>query len=496
MKRNTRVGFGAFAVVMMAVVGCTDDFTAINTNPNAPTAVPVQYLLPAGIQDAVNDLLGTGFDRGTMSTWVQHYAALQYTGTDRYDIGPTFGDGTWSGLYTGALVDFDQMVQLATETGNANQQAVGMIMREWMFMNMTDIWGDIPYAEALSGTREGGTITPRYDPQADVYAGILANLTAASGMINSGEPLFPDVFRGTVDNPDLIYQGETGRWKSFANSLRLRAAMRLAEVNPGTAGAEATAAINAGVFTSNADDAMLAYPGVPPNENPMAPAFRSRPGDYRISEALVDALSALNDPRLPIYADPNRDGEYVGMPNGLVEEHGIAFEAVSRVGEWFLEPDQPAWIMSYAEVLFLQAEAAQRGLAGGSAADFYEEGIRASMQTYGISSAEIDAYLAQPEVAYDPAQGLAQIGVQMWIALYDQGPEAYANWRRTGYPRLAPARDNLNNGEIPVRLPYSSTEQSLNNANLQEAMSRQGFGVAEWNSRIWWDVTPNIYSGG
>ena len=98
MKRNTRIGFGAFAVAILASVGCTDDFTDINTNPNAPTAVPVQYLLPAGIQDAVNDLLGTGFDRGTASTWAQHYAALQYTSTDRYDIGPTVGAGTWSGL--------------------------------------------------------------------------------------------------------------------------------------------------------------------------------------------------------------------------------------------------------------------------------------------------------------------------------------------------------------------------------------------------------------
>jgi hypothetical protein len=496
MKRNTRIGFGAFAVAILAAVGCTDDFTDINTNPNAPTAVPVQYLLPAGIQDAVNDLLGTGFDRGTASTWVQHYAALQYTGTDRYDIGPTFGDGTWSGLYTGALVDFDKMVDLATETGNANQQAVGMIMREWMFMNMTDLWGDIPYSEALGGSSEGGTITPRYDTQADVYAGILANLTAASGMINPSEPLFPDVFRGTIDNPDLIYGGEMGMWRKFANSLRLRAAMRLAEVDQGTASSAASAAVNAGVFESSADDAMLAYPGVPPNENPMAPAFKARPGDYRISNSLVDTLLALNDPRLPVYADVNRDGEYVGMPNGLVEEHGIAFEAVSRVGELFLEPDQPAWIMSYAEVLFLRAEAAQRGFAGGVAADLYEQGIRASMGTYGISSGAVDTYLEQPGVVYDPAQGLAQIGVQMWIALYDQGPEAYAYWRRTGYPSMTPARDNLNNGQIPVRLPYSSTEQSLNNTNLQEAMSRQGFGVGEWNTRVWWDVTPNVYSGG
>jgi hypothetical protein len=496
MRRNTRVGIGALALAAIAAFGCTEDFTEVNINPNAPTAVPVQYLLPAGIQDAVNDLLGTGFDRGTASTWVQHYAALQYTGTDRYDISPTFGDGTWSGLYTGALVDFDLVVDLAVESGNANQQAVGMIMQEWMFLNMTDLWGDIPYSEALGGSSEGGTITPRYDSQQEIYTGILANLAAASQMIDPNGSLFPDVFRGTTDNPDLIYEGDMELWRRFANSLRLRVAMRLTEVDPGTAGSAAAAAISAGVFQSNADDAMLRYLGVPPNENPMAPAFKARPGDYRVSNSVIDTLLALNDPRIPIYAQPNQDGEYVGMPNGLVEEHGIQFEAVSRVGEWFLEPETPAWIMSYAEVLLLRAEAAQRGFAGGSAAQLYEDGIRANMETYGIASADIDAYLAQPGVAYDPAQGLAQIAVQLWIALYDQGPEAYATWRRTGYPRLSPGRDNLNNDQIPVRLPYSSTEQALNNANLQEAISRQGLGTEEWNVRLWWDVTPNVYPNG
>lgn len=494
-KRNRhwrRPSTPAVVVLSLAAGACTDDFTGINTNPNAPTAVGVQYLLSAALNQSVRDLLGTGFDRGTASTWVQHYASLQYTTTDRYFIEPTFSDGLWEDLYTGALVDFDAIVDLSRESGAPNQHAVGLIMRSWMFHNMTDLWGDIPFRQAVTGTKEGGTITPAYDMASDVYAGILADLKEASAMIDPSTGLFPSGFRTTVGSPDLLYSGDMERWRLFANSLRLRVAMRLANADPATAAAEAQAAVTAGVFARTADEAVFRWPGVPPNENPMAPAFKARPGDYRISNSIVDTLLTYNDPRLPIFADPNQNGEYVGMPNGLVDEHGIDFEAVSRVGAWFLRPDTPTWIMSYAEVLFLKAEAAARGFIGGDPRMYYEDAIRVHMDRYDISSAAIDAYLAQPRIQYDPARGLEQIAVQMWLALYDQGPEAYSHWRRTHVPNLTPARDNLNSDRIPVRFPYPVSEQSVNSVNLSDAMQRQGLGGADaqWNTPLWWDVKP------
>ena len=164
--------------------------------------------------------------------------------------------------------------------------------------------------------------------------------------------LFPDVFRGTIGNPDLIYDGDMEKWRLFANSLRLRMAMRIQSAS------EASSAIAAGVFQSRAEEAKLQWLGAPPNENPMAPAFISRPGDFRISKTMVDNLIAYDDPRLPIYADPAREtGEFAGMPNGLDDSHGIEFEQVSRVGDWFLQSTTPTWIISYAETSLLQAEA-------------------------------------------------------------------------------------------------------------------------------------------
>ncbi len=482
-RRVACVASGLIMVVGLGVAGCTEDFTGINTNPNAPTDVGVQYLLPAGIVGGVTSLLGTGFDRGTASVWVQHYARLQYGSIDRYEIDGSFSDGLWASLYTGALVDFDAVVQKAAERGQANQEAVGRILRAWMFHNMVDLWGDIPYTEALGGLA-AGNITPRYDDAQSIYGGLLAELAAASAQIDVASGLFPDIFRGTVGNPDLIYEGDMGKWRRFANSLRLRMAMRVQNAS------EAAGAIAEGVFASVDDEAKLAWLGSPPNENPMAPAFIARPGDFRISAAMVDALLAHNDPRLPIYADPAREtGEFRGMPNGMNDSHGIEFEQVSRVGKWFLRPTTPTWIQSYAEVALLQAEAAVRGFSGGDAAALYEAGIRASMETYGIASDDIDAYLAQPMVALasDTDAQLGQIAQQMWFALYDQGPEAWAYFRRVGHPYLTAGPDNVNNDLIPVRLPYPQSEESVNNANLTAAQSAQGLGSEPWNTRLFWD---------
>ena len=485
-KRTTfrSLGAGLLLAIGLGVAGCTDDFTDINTNPNAPTDVGGQYLLPAGIVDAVSDLLGTGWDRGTASVWVQHYARLQYGDVDRYEISGSFSDSWWSGLYTGALVDFDGMVQKASATGNVNQQAVGIIMRSWMFHNMVDMWGDIPYSQALGGLASGN-ITPAYDDASSIYSGLLSELTGASTMIAPTGSLFGDAFRGTVGNPDLIHGGDMEKWRLFANSLRLRMAMRIGSAS------DASSAIAAGVIQSAAEETKLNWLGVAPNENPMAQAFIERPGDYRISKTMIDNLVAYNDPRLSVYADASlANGDYVGMPNGVNDSHGIEFEEVSRIGTWFLQRGTPTWIISYAEVALLQAEAAARGFAGGDAQSLYEAGIRASMQTYGISSADIDAYIASPMVAFaaDTNTRLDQIAMQMWFLLYDQGPEAWAYQRRTGVPVLIAGPDNVNNDRVPVRLPYPLSEHSVNNTNLQAANSAQGLSSEPWNVRLFWDA--------
>jgi hypothetical protein len=341
---------------------------------------------------------------------------------------------------------------------------------------VTDLWGDVPYTEALRGMEEGGTTTPVFDSQQSIYNSILADLAAAPGMM--------DPSGSVIEDGDLIYGGDLTYWAQFANSLRMRLAMRLSEVDPDKAEQEFTAAYAAGGFTSNADNAQLNYVGDGTWDYPIFAYERDR-DDHAVSATMVDTLKSLSDPRLPLYAKENVYGTYAGAPNGY-DDVPFRHDSVSRIGEPFTSATTPAVIMSYAEVLFLEAEAAERGWISADAGELYAAAITADMEWNGVPQGDIDAYLAQADVAYKGgADGLRQIALQKWIALYGNGPEAYTEWRRTGYPELHAGPDAVNGGVIPVRLPYPSVEQALNGANLSQAISNQG--GASLNDPLWWD---------
>lgn len=467
-------------LVLLAVLlaSCGDSLTEVNENPNAPTDVGAAFILPAAIQSAADEALNYGMDLGVTSLWVQHVARLQYGTTDRYNLDVDFSDGSWEDFWLGAQAEAREVIRRGAEAENPNQQAVGMILRSWIYQTMTDLWGDIPYSQAMSAEGEDGTTSPAYDAQEEIYAGLLQDLKDATALMD-GTPAF--------GAEDLLYQGRMQAWRRFANSLRLRLAMRLSEVAPGIAATEAAAAVADGVFVTADDQAQLVYSESAPNQHPYHVGFVERPGDYRVSQTLVDTLLALSDPRLPFMADPaESDGEYRGLPNGLPDQHEFAFDAVSKVGAWHLRANTPSVFLSTAEVLLNQAEAAHRGWIAGSAEQLYEDGIRAAMAVYGIPATEVDAYLAEPGVAFEPDRAREQIGLQKWLALYDQGVEAFAEWRRTGIPHLEPSVANVNADRIPLRLPYPVSEQAVNNEHLQAAVSRQG--GATINDPIWWDV--------
>lgn len=473
MKRFT-FSKAASALVLTTVLGaCDDGLTEVNQNPNGPEDVSAQVLLTQAITSSVGRALGASVHMDWTAVLVQHHAEIQYAEEDLYQ----FRDGTinthWAGFYSGPLEDLHQIIQKGEASNQPNVTATGLIMKSWTFQIMTDLWGDIPYSEALRGQDEEGITTPVYDSQEAIYDGMLADLATANGMIDAGT--------NPWGSADLIYGGDMAKWKLFANSLRLRMAMRMSEADPTEAQAEFAAALADGVFESNADIAQLVY-GAAPDNNPINENQQSR-DDHAISATMVEALKERSDPRLAVYAEQTAAGSYNGMPNGIAE-NPFPFETISRLGSYFTAPDAPAVLMSYSEVLFLQAEAAARGWIAGDPASLYNQAIRADMEVYGISDAEITAYLAQPDVAYNAANGLKMIAVQKWISLFGQGPEAWAEWRRTGYPELTAGPDADNGGVIPVRIAYASDEQSYNNAQLQEAMSRSGSGL---NASVWWD---------
>ena len=242
----------------------------------------------------------------------------------------------------------------------------------------------------------------------------------------------------------------------------------------------------------NADNALLDYPGSP-YESPLYENYLTR-DDNGVSRTMVDVLASLNDPRLALYAEPaTQDGEYRGHQNGAGDlPPGQSLAWFSRLGDfWRAEgAATPSAIMTHAEVLFLQSEAAARGWIGGDPAQLYMDAISANMNAYDAyspdnnpSDADIAAYLQRPEIAYT---GMDDIHLQKWIALWMNGMEAWSDWRRTDSPALVPGPD-LSVSRIPVRFHYPDSEQSLNRANLETAVTRQGGGL-ELTAPVWWDV--------
>ena len=458
-----------------------DGLTDINTNPNVPTDVPAELLLPQAIQNTVQAAFGTGQMMHHTGIWPQHFVQIQYPDEERGQVRASSMESYWTSYYSGGLKDIQLVMEKGIDAGDANIEGVARIWKSWIFHVVTDLWGDVPYSEALSGQEN---TVPIYDAQSDIYDGLFVDLTAGASMVGSGGAGF--------GSGDLLYGNDFILWRKFANSLRMRLAMRLSEVDPGRAQSEFAAALAAGGFTSNVDNALLDYPGSP-YENPFYENYLTR-DDNGVSRTMIDVLVSLNDPRLALYAEPAaRDGEYRGHQNGTGDlPTGQSLACFSRIGNFWRADGAatPSALMTYAEVLFLQSETAARGWISADPAQLYMDAIEANMNGYDAyapdnnpSDADIAAYLAQPEIAY---AGMDDIHLQKWIALWMNGMEAWSNWRRTDSPALLPGPDLLIS-RIPIRLSYPDSEQSLNRANLETAISRQGGGL-ELTAPVWWDV--------
>lgn len=481
MKHGMRIGSAAVLALAFALSGCNDGLTDLNDNPNEPVQVTADYLFANATEAAASRVHGSTLNMDVTALWVQHYAESRYSAEDRYEITDGAINTHWTNFYAGPLQDLQEVIQKGVEADRPNVEAVGTIMRSWVMHVVTDLWGDAGYSEALQGRTSSGLVVA-YDPQQAIYDDLFVELAGAAAMI---DPTGVKITTG-----DMIYQGNMDRWRRFANSLRLRAAMRLSQVDQTKARTEFADALTDGVFTSNADNALLRYVDNGVDVHPIFGYERSRI-DHAISKTMVDTLASFADPRLPLYAYPNNTGLYVGMQNGSNADPPLS--TISRIGPAFASANSPAVLMSYAEVLFLQAEAAARGWITGDAGTLYAQAITAAMTQLGVSAGAITNYLAQPRVQYQGGEaGLRQIWLQKWIALFGNGPEAFAEWRRTGTPALLPGPDAINDGLIPVRLTYPGSEQTLNKEAMDAAISRQG-GANSLNNPVWWDVGSDAF---
>lgn len=466
----------AIALLMIfAIASCTKDFEEINTDPNNVTSVPTAYLMT----QAQRAILSQTFFF-TTALYAQHWSETQYTNTSRYET----AEASFNGFYTGPLADLQQIITLNTDEStmsaaaasgaNVNQIAIARILKAYTFQMITDMWGEIPYSDALKGADQ---FVPSYDSQDAIYADLVNELTEAAAQIDES---------AAGMEGDILYAGDMAAWRKFANSLKARVGIRMTNANPSLA---ETAVISglAGGFESNADDALYAYLSDAANWNPVYSHFLTRT-DYAISNTLADYMSTINDPRLPIFADdaPNT-GTIVGMPYGVTaaEAGSITNDDISFPGMAVREATSPGVLMTYSELLFIKAEAAAREWLTDDPATVYQDAITSSLEYWGVEEADISTYLAQPEVAYDPANFAKSIGEQKWVSLYTNGVEAWAEWRRLDYPELLPAPAAAEGRQIPRRRAYTQVEYELNLKNITVAIERQGPDVME--TKIWWD---------
>jgi hypothetical protein len=339
---------------------------------------------------------------------------------------------------------------------------------------LTDCYGDIPFSEALQG---GENTTPAYDSQADVYAGLITMIDGALAGIDAA---------GSGPQGDVVYGGDMDKWAMFGNSLKLRIAMRMSDVNGAAAKTAGEAALAAGVILDNGDNALFGYLDAVPNNHPINQDYQTR-NDFAASNTMVDYLTTNADPRLSVYYAPNAAGAYVGEVYGLNEANAALTpnDDVSQRGAAVLAATMPGIYMDAAQVRFLCAEAAAKGWAnaGGSAEEHYAAGIQASMDFWGVDAADAQAYIdAHPFSAESWVY-------EKWVALYMQGIEGWCEWRRLDGPALNACADGSLGGGTDGDLPPHRFTLPLDEATLNEAnWDAAGGATNTLNTPLWWDV--------
>ncbi|MDH5608293.1 MAG: SusD/RagB family nutrient-binding outer membrane lipoprotein [Cyclobacteriaceae bacterium] len=474
MIKNNKIFSIITAGLLLAGSACTD-FGDINVDPNQPSNAPTSLLL-TDAQTWVATAIGA--PEGVLYT--QQLSETQYTETSRYNQ-TTFDYYPW---YTGPLANLQQIINLNTDDAtknaaaadgsNNNQIAVARIMKAYFFQYMTDRWGALPYSEALQGA---ANFNPAYDTQDKIYADLLKEVKEAVAMIDAG----------AGPNGDIIFGGDMGSWAAFGNTLRMNMAMRISDIDPATARSEFEAAYNAGVIST---DVMYNHLNDANNQNPWYGRFITRT-DYAVSEPMINYLQSVNDPRISAYAEPAlATGTFVGMPYGISTAGDIPNSDVSFITDNIINTkDADQAIFTVAQVEFLLAEAVNDGWSiPGTAQQHYEAGIQASWEQWGVfDAAAFATYIADAAVVWNGTNADQLIGTQKWVALYMQGYEAWAEWRRLDFPALTPAPDAVNNsGQIPVRQAYPSTEYTLNKANYESIVAAQG--ADNLDNKLWWDT--------
>lgn len=521
MKKNIYIILG----LGLLLFSCTKDFDEYNTDPNNPSKVTTASLLTTAQKAILDDTRDEWWGGRQSFAWSQYLSQRNYTEEDRYLIRQNVNNNYWDYLYTD-LMDLAEIIRLNKDADtkeeasvygtNENQIAVALTLRAYLIQIMTDTWGDIPFSQAFNIDEYP---SPVYDSQESIYAALIQDLTDASNMIDETEPAF------TVG--DIIYSGDASKWKKFANSLKLRVAIRMKNIPNSNWQTYFDEAVTAGVFESNGDNAIFAYIGTDPNNSPMYDAYRTQGrNDFTVAKQFVDILKGVDDtlnnktnpfkglldPRLAAFiSDENVDvygggdpANIIGIPYGMSNGQARAYRSVTPNFYYYLgifnRPNAKLAYMTYPEVCFLLSERNnwdQTWYADGVAASFDMWGGLAN-ELYGWSGERLAQYQTDVAdyIAALPAATPDRVITQKYINGFLDGYEAWAEIRRTGYPTMLVRPGELTDDgvtftpyvdvdSIMPRVTYPYEEQTLNSTNYTNAAT--AIGGDEHNTKLWWN---------
>jgi hypothetical protein len=492
-----------FLSIVFLISSCSD-LTDLNVDDKNPSKVPASSLFTSAEKGIAEQVVNTSVNKNIFRLVNQQWTETTYTDESVYQwTTRKISDNHWGAFYAGTTTNdgsfgdlekaksfIESEVIIASDPNfiaktsiKKNQLAMIDILIVYSYQILVDTFGDIPYSEAQKGSVN---YLPKYDKALNIYKDLIVRLDNDIASINPSEPGF--------GNADVIYGDKLSQWIKFANGVKLKLAINLKA--SGLEGAIADAAIisaSKGVFTSNADNAKIAYEKDVPNTNPLyVELVSSGRHDFVPAKPFVDALVAKNDPRTNVYFAQNLkddDGKILPYKGGIIGVKN-SFGKFTHVSDLIQLPDFKGTLMDYAEMEFLLAEAVERGIAvNGDAASHYTNAITASMEDWGILQADINTYITQSSVAYATAAGTWQqkIGEQAWYALFNRGFEGWTSTRRLDFPLLVPPSnaDAAAEGQIPSRMTYPIREQTLNAANYGAAAI--AIGGDKLKTKLFWD---------
>lgn len=444
---------------LLGTTSCTDDLD-INSDPLSATTVDPNLLFPTVMVSVSSNRT---VELNSLNIQAQHWTSGGSAGVFRnpevYIISPNTTNNVWVGQYSTALRNLQQMRSLVAANNPNALNIVGQakIYEAFVFLNLTQLYGDIPFSEA---TQVGEFPNPKFDAQEDVLRGIVGRLDEGIDLLNTDTDI--------ISNGDLIYQGDKENWIRFANSLKLKTLMLIANVDPASVQGELQAVASQPLIENNSQNAYLPFSDVGGNENPLWKTLDNFAGGVNVfwysGSTLVNLMNSNDDPRRATFFDEEDGGVYVGQDQGVFSGTGI-----SNISLNILRPDLEDRYATASETYFFLAEAVVKGYITGDAEDYYMKGLQASLDSYDgqpgeISQADKDAYLASSRGSLDGLsddEAIRQINEEQYVSLFTQGLEALTHWKRTKTPEFM-LPENAALTDIIRRYPYPNSEISSN----------------------------------